>query len=337
MAANAATLSPYFKLGAPRAPQAEQALLGALLLGAEGFSKIEGTVTDHDFYEEVHRRIFRVMVKLYGDGRNIDAVTLHEALKADTLYQDSGGGNYLTSLMERVGSQAHIEDYARIVKEKGVLRDLITAATEIYEDCYKEESSSDPLKPSDSIRDLLDRSENRIFKLAQARSTSGFLCVRDMVNPLMETLETARQKKVMTTGLPTGFKKLDELTSGLHNNELILIAARPGQGKTAFALNIASHVALEAKKAVAIFSLEMDGQQLLMRMVCAEAQADSQKLRKGYLERKHYENITHAASRFFDADIFIDDSRNLTPLEVRSRARRLHSQLRANSKELGLV
>lgn len=337
MAQQAVSLSPYLKLGPPRAPEAEQALLGALLLDAEGISKIEGTLADQDFFEEIHRRVFRCMLKLYAEGRSVDAITLHNELKGDALYQDHGGENYLAGLVDRVGSQAHLQDYARIVREKSVLRELIKATTQIYEECYQEESRSDPLKPTDSVRGLLDRAEARIFQVAQERVESGFVSVRDVIHPLMESLESARQHKTHVTGISTGFGKLDELTSGLQRAELILLAGRPGQGKTALGLNLAGHVALECRKSVAIFSLEMDYRSLLLRLLCSEARANGQKLRRGYLERDRFENITMAASRFLDADIYIDDSRSLSTLDVRSRARRLASQLRVSGKELGLL
>ncbi len=331
------TLSPLLRMGPPRAPEAEQALLGALLLDAETISRIEGKIRDQDFFDEIHRRIFRTIIRLYADGRSIDIVTLHNALKGDNLYQESGGESYLASLLERVGSAAHLEEYARIVREKAVLRELIRAATEIYEECSREENRKDGPRSSSDISQVLDHAESKIFKVAQERSTTGFVCIRDMVHPLMESLEKARQQKAYVTGINTGFKKLDEFTSGFQKTDFIIIAGRPGQGKTAFALNLASNVALGLGKAVAVFSLEMDSKSLLLRMLCGEARANAQMLRRGYLERERFEAITHAASRFLEADIYLDDTRSLTPLDIRSRSRRLATELRLKGKELGLV
>lgn len=329
--------NPHLRMGPPRAPQAEQALLGAVLLDPEVLSRLEGQAQPQDFFEEINRRIFRTMLSFFSEGKSLDIVTLHNELKADVLYQDSGGESYLATLLERVASSAHVEDYARIIREKAILRELLRVATEIYEDCYREEVRKDGLRPTPAIVEILDKVGSKIFKVAQDRAFSGFASVRDLIHPLMETLETAHREKNFVTGLSLGVKKLDELTSGLQKSDFVIVAGRPGQGKTAFALNLAAHVGLELKKPVAIFSLEMDKQALLLRLLCSEARANAQLLRRGYLERERFEAITSAASRFMDADIYLDDSRTLSPLEIRSRSRRLASELRLKNKELGLV
>lgn len=332
-----ATFAPALKTGPICSPEAEKACLGALILDTDGFSKIEGSLSERDFYEELHCRIFRAMVRLFSLGRSLDLVTLHNEISGDALYQDAGGEAYLTDLVERVGSQAHLSDYARIIKEKAIYRELIRAAAEITEECYREGNRRDQFRPAGGANEMLERAEAKIFRLAHEKGESGLSPVSTIVHPLMEDLEAVRQHKMLVTGLATGFGKFDELCSGLHKEEFIIVAGRPGQGKTAFALNLAAHVGLVQKKPVAIFSLEMDKRSLLLRMLCAEVMADATKLRRGYLERAKYQDIINAANRFLSADIFIDDNKGVTTLEVRSRARRLASELRSKNKELALL
>lgn len=335
----------YLKAQAPRAPEAEQALLGALILDSEGLSKLEGQITDRDFFDELHRRIFRAVARLVSEGKSVDPVTLHNELKADSLYQDAGGESYLASLAERVGSQAHLQDYGRIVREKAVLRELIRATTEIQEDCHKEEGRRDTLKATAGIAELLDRAETKIFRIAQERATSGFESVPKLIHPFMEKLSKAREQKAILTGLSTGYPKLDEYTMGLQNTDFVILAGRPGQGKTALALNIASHVSLDLKKPVAFFSLEMDKNSIMLRMLSAEARVDGRPLRRGYVitrkadgeQVRSWDHLTRAASKFLEADLYIDDSRMLSTLEVRSRARRLASELAVQGKKLSLI
>ncbi|MBI4062903.1 MAG: replicative DNA helicase [Elusimicrobia bacterium] len=332
------SLAPHLKLGPPRSPEAEKACLGALILDPEGLSKIEGLLDERDFFEEIHRRIFRAIARLFSSGRPVDLVTLHNELQGDSLYQDCGAENYLTELVNAVGSQAHLQEYSRIVRDKGVLRELLRAATEIYEDCYRQEARKDGWKAAPGIGELLDQAEARIFRLAQNRGSAGFAKVRELIHPLMEDLMNVQQNRTTrVTGVATGFSKLDELTSGFQKSDFIIVAARPSQGKTALALNLAGHVGLTLKQPVAFFSLEMSKNAILLRMLCAEARVDGQKLRRGFLERERFQDLTNAASRLMEADIYIDDSSTLTSLEVRARARRLASELRTQGKELSLV
>lgn len=327
---------PGAKSGAPRSPEAEKACLGALLLDPDGISKLDGVLEDKDFFEEVNRRIFRALTRLYGAGRPIDIITINNELQGDSLYQGAGGEAYLTDLMEKVGSAAHIHDYARIVREKAVKRELLRAGIKICEDVYREDSKADSLRPTSGVSELLDRAESLIFRLSQERSTSGMVKMSEFVHPLMENLEKARGTD-RVIGLSSGFAKLDEYTAGLQKGEFIIVGARPGQGKTALAMNIACHAGLTQKKAVAIFSLEMSKEAILLRMLCAEARIDSHRLRKGYLDRERFGYLTEAASRVLESDIYIDDTAGLSCLEVRSRARRLAHELNTQKKELSLV
>ncbi|MFC1521181.1 replicative DNA helicase [Elusimicrobiota bacterium] len=327
--------------GPPHAAEAEKALLGSLLLDSEGMVKIEGVVTEKDFYEDVNCRIFSVIVRRFLDGRAVDLTTVHSELKGDALYQGAGAEAYLASLVDKVGSSAHIEEYARIVRESAVLRELLRVTVEISEECHKEDSrkSSDTTFGYDGgARSVLDRAEQKIFALSEDRSISGFISSKELVTPVMESLETLRKRKSHVTGVATGFKKLDELTSGFQKSDFIIVAGRPGQGKTAFVLNIAAHVANKLGQAVAIFSLEMEAKALFLRLLCYEARANSQLVRKGFLEKDRIVDLTNAASKYLDsADIFFNDSRTITPLEVRSQSRRLKSKLRKEGKELGLI
>ncbi|MBI4668973.1 MAG: replicative DNA helicase [Elusimicrobia bacterium] len=326
---------PHLKTGLPRAPEAEKACLGALILDSDGLSKIEGILEDKDFFEELHRRIHRSIKRLFTTGRSIDLVTLHNEIQADPMYQGAGGMAYLTDLMEKVGTQAHLADYARIVREKAMVRELLRTTAEIEEECYREENRIGTLRPNAGAKELLEKAEAKIFRLAQERAVGGFVKMSDLVHPLMQSLE--RQKTTHLTGLATGFAKLDEFTSGLQKSDFIIIGARPNQGKTALALNLAAYTGLTLKQPVAIFSLEMTKPAITQRMLCAEAGVDAHDLRRGFLKRERYRDLTNAASRLLESDIFIDDTSSLTCLEVRSRARRLVSSLRAQGKELSLV
>ncbi|MBI4370438.1 MAG: hypothetical protein HY547_09450 [Elusimicrobia bacterium] len=248
MTETAAAFSSYLKLGPPRAPGAEKACLGALMLDPEGLSRIEGTLKDWHFFEEINRRIYRCVCRLFSSGRPVDIPIVHSEMQNDPLYQDSGGEAYLADLAASVGSAAHLREYASIVHEKALTRELQKAGTEIIEDCYQQANRKDFMRSGSGVKELLDRAENKIFKLAQEGSSTGFLIASEIIHPLMQSLQNAMQHKSYVTGLPTGFSKLDFMTSGFQKSNFVILAARPGEGKTAMALNIAAHVALTEKR-----------------------------------------------------------------------------------------
>jgi replicative DNA helicase len=223
---------------------------------------------------------------------------------------------------------ANIEHYARIVKDKAVLRQLIHVSTKIVTAAYSQ---------AGDVADLLDEAEHQIFSIAQSKAEKGFVSVSDLVHDVIETVEKLYQRKTHVTGVPTGFSEIDAMTSGFQPSNLIIIAGRPSMGKTSFAMNIAEHVALHEKKPVAVFSLEMSREELMLRMLCSQARVDSHKVRRGYLEKKYWNTLTAAASQIAQSPIYIDDSSALSVLEMRARSRRLAAELSAKGTPLALI
>ncbi|MDH7577351.1 MAG: replicative DNA helicase [Bacillota bacterium] len=294
--------------------EAEQAVLGALLIAPESFATVAEIVKAEDFYGDGHRDLFRALRDLAEAGRPVDLVTLTEELRQRGLLEKTGGASYLASLAGSVPTAANVKYYAQIVAEKGLLRTLISGCTQLAARGYEEGVESEQ---------ILDEAERMILDLSVRRQTRSYRAVKDLLLETLEKIEYLYRHKGEVTGLPTGFTDLDRLTSGLQPSDLILLAARPSMGKTSLGLNIAQNVALKARVPVGVFSLEMAGDQVVQRLLCAEALVDQQRLRTGFLTEDDWPRLIRAANRLAEAPIFIDDTPAISLLELRSKARRL--------------
>lgn len=298
----------------PQSLDAEESVLGGVLLDMHALDRVVEVMNVDDFYRESHRKIFRAMLALTERGEPIDLVTLTDALKARGELQEVGGATYLAELIDKVPSAANIVHYARIVREKAVLRTLINVSNEIASRCYNGE---------EDIERFLDEAERLIFDVSEKRVRPSFFKMSDLIMDTVKTVEKLYERKELVTGVPTGFLDLDRMTAGLQPSDLIIVAARPSMGKTSFVLNIAQYVALHANTAVGIFSLEMSKEQLVLRMLCSEARVDNAKVRTGYLGERDFPRLAMAAGRLAEAPIFIDDTPAQNVLELRAKARRL--------------
>lgn len=311
-----ALLSEVEKLP-PQSIEAEQSTLGAMLIEKEALAKVIEVLKPSDFYKESHQLIFSAVFKLFEKGEAVDLITLTDELKKHDSLDKAGGAAYLTLLIDSVPTAANVEYYANIIKEKSDLRSLIYAGTDIARMGYE---------AKEPVEQVLDKSEQLIFSITQRRTTRDFVLLKQVLTGTFEKINELYEKKSYITGIPTGFKELDKLSAGLQSAELIVVAARPSIGKTAICLNIASHAAIHEKKTVAIFSLEMSKDQLVQRLICSEAQVNAQKFRTGYLEEGDWPNITSAIALLSEAPIFIDDTPDITVMEMRSKARRLKAK-----------
>lgn len=308
----------------PQNIEAEQAVLGAMLIDKEAIAKATELLSADDFYREAHRVIFSAMLELYNKNEAVDMVTVTEILKRDNRLEDIGGIAYITSLANVVLTAANVKYHAEIVAEKSVLRQLVRVSTEIAAMGYE---------ANDDVGTLLDTAESRILEISNRKKKADFTPINDILMDSVQSIESLLQNKGGLTGLPAGFADLDKLTSGLHPSDFIILAARPSMGKTALALNIVQNVALRAHKAiggeprsVAFFSLEMSKEQLVNRMLCAEAGIDSQRLRVGEMHDEDWTHLWDACDTMSRAKIYIDDTAGITAMEMRSRARRLKAE-----------
>ncbi|AIF54071.1 replicative DNA helicase [Pelosinus sp. UFO1] len=298
----------------PQNVEAEQAVLGAMLIEREAISKVAELLRSEDYYREAHRLIYNAMIELFNKNDAVDMVTVIEFLRKEDKLEAAGGIAYVTSLANSVPTAANVLYHARIVEEKALLRQLINAATNIAGMGYE---------GSEEVTGILDSAEKMILAVSSRKMGGDFTPIKSIIFEAFNKIEQLYASKGSITGLATGFKDLDRLTSGLQPSDLILIAARPSMGKTAFVLNIAQHIGIAEKKAVAFFSLEMSKEQLVQRMLCAESAIDSQRLRIGELEAKDWTKLVSGADRLSAAPIFIDDTAGITVMEMRSKARRL--------------
>jgi replicative DNA helicase len=301
----------------PHNLEAEKSVLGAILVNNEAFNHAAELIDARDFFRDAHRRIFDKMVILSERGDAIDLVTLKEELARMGELEAVGGPAYVASLADGVPRSANVEHYARIVKEKATLRNLIFSANKILANAYQAEDDPDV---------ILDGAEKAIFEIAEDRIRAGFTPLKDLVQSSFATIEKLQQHKGMVTGVPTGFVDLDEMTSGLQPSDLVLVAARPSMGKTSFVLNIAQHVGIHTDMTVGFFSLEMSKEQLFMRMLTGEARIDAHRFRSGYLNEKDYGRLSHALGTLAEARVYIDDTASTGVLEMRAKARRLQAE-----------
>ena len=320
-----ADLDPNIRKIPPHSLEAEESVLGGILIDNNALDRAVEFIVADDFYREAHRKIFRAMQELNQRGEPVDLVTLTDALRARGELQDIGGAAYLGELVEKVPTAAHVAFYARIVRHKAVVRSLIQATTEIAALGF--ESSAD-------VDQLLDDAEHKIFEISERKVRPSFFRIRDIMVDSMKAIEQLYERKELVTGVPTGFVDLDRMTAGPQPADLIVIAGRPSMGKTAFALNIAQYTALTAKVGVAVFSLEMAKEQLVLRLLCSEARVDQSKVRAGFAAERDFPKLAMAASRLAEAPIYIDDTPALSVLELRAKARRLK---RERESKLGLI
>lgn len=307
----------------PQNLEAERAILGGVLIDNDAILRVVELLTPEDFYREAHREIFQVVLDLFQVNEPVDLLTVTNHLKKEGKLEQVGGAKFLATLVDNTATSAHIAHYAKIIREKAILRRLIEGATEIVTGGYEEEKS---------VEEFLDHAESIIFEIASRQVHQGFFPVKEVVKASFKTIEQLYEKKELVTGVPTGFKDFDRLTSGLQASDLIIIAGRPSSGKTALALSVAENAACDAKVPCAIFSLEMSKEQLVQRLLCSRAEVDSYKLRGGFLAENDWPKLTRAAGVLSEAPIYIDDSPMLTVLEMRAKARRLKKE-----KELGLI
>jgi replicative DNA helicase len=300
----------------PYSAEAEMSVLGGMLIDADAIVKAIETIDDTMFYREGNRRLFRSMVRLWERGEVIDPITLSEELKNAGDLEAVGGMQYMAQLLDAVPTAANIEYHCRIVREKALLRRLIEAATSIIQETFTNQGE---------IEEVLDRAEQKIFQIAQSHDRKGFVWIKEILWPTFEKIEQLQNNNSSITGVPTGFTDLDEMTAGFQSGDLIIVAARPSMGKTAFTLNIAQHAAIAAQKPVAFFSLEMSKESLVQRILCAEARVDAGRLRRGRLSDDDYGRLATAAGYLNTAPIYIDDSAGISVLEMRAKARRLKS------------
>ncbi len=303
----------------PQNLEAEQSLLAGVLIDPESMNKIVDIVAPDDFYRDDHSRIFELMLDLYERSEPIDIVTMSSAAKDKGILEKIGGVTYLNTLVDLMPTSANIAQYARMVREKALLRSLMKVSTEIIEKGYEVENN---------IEGYVDDAEKMIFQISERKFKPSFFAVKDLVMENVKTIERLFQKKQAVTGLATGFVELDKMTSGLQPSDLIIVAGRPSMGKTAFCLNIAQNVALSdgGSIPVGVFSMEMSKEQLVMRLLSSESEIDFSKLRTGSLSGAEWPKLAQAADTLYKAPIFIDDSPALGILDLRARARRLKKE-----------
>jgi replicative DNA helicase len=301
----------------PHNLEAERSVLGAILLHNEAFNLAAEVIDSGDFFRDAHRRIFDKMVKLADRGDAIDLVTLKEELGRSSDLDEVGGPAYITALVDGIPRATNVEHYARIIKEKATLRNLIFSANRILATAYDAEEDADV---------ILDQAEHAIFAIADDKVRDGFVSLRELAQGSLETIEKLHSRKELVTGVPTGFTDLDEMTSGLQPSDLIIVAARPSMGKTSLVLNIAQHVGTRTDMTVGLFSLEMSKEQLFLRMLTAEARINAHRLRGGFLGERDWGRLSQAIGTLGEAKIFIDDTPSIGVLEMRAKCRRLAAE-----------
>jgi len=307
----------------PQNIDAEQSVLGAVLLENEAINKVTEHIIPEDFYRESHRKIFQGMLELLEKNEPVDLITLTDELKKKNHLADVGGPAYIASLADNIPTASNVAYYAKIVREKAILRRLVNTATEIVTKGYED---------SGNVEDVLDQAERSIFEITRKGVNPSFFDLKTVVKESFKTIERLYEKKDFVTGVPTGFQELDRLTAGLQPADLIIVAGRPSMGKTALCLNIAQYAASEASVPVAIFSLEMSKEQIALRMLCSEGRVDAQQLRRGFLTDQDWRKLIKAADLLSRAPIFIDDTPAMSVLEMRAKARRLKAE-----HNLGLI
>ncbi len=302
----------------PHSVEAEQGVLGSMLISPrETIAECVEKISEEYFYVPAHRTIYEVLVDLWNTRQGIDLITFTQVLRDRNLLDSVGGPGFVTNLFTFVPTAANVQYYLEIVRDKYILRQIISAATESVRRAYEEQ---------EDVESLLDEVEQKIFDVGEDRFKGQMLSMKDHAMQAIETIEKLYERKGSITGISTGFVEFDRMTSGLHPSEMVVIAARPSMGKTALAMNIAEYVAINEKLAVGVFSLEMSSQQLVQRLLCSRARVNLQRVRDGFLGERDFPSLTAAASKLAEAKMFIDDSASLSILELRAKARRLKAQ-----------
>ncbi len=307
----------------PHNIEAEKSVLGSMLIDDDAIGLAVEIIDESWFYDDAHRKIYRAIVELYSAHKNVDLVTLSDKLKNDGQLEEVGGVSYISEIIDFVPTSANVEYYANIVKEKGLLRKLIHNATKIITESYQ---------ASGNVDEVVDCAERLIFEVAELRQRQQSIHIKELVKSSIETLDKLYQRKEHITGIPTGFEKIDYMTSGLQKSDLIILAGRPSMGKSSFAVSIGENAAMKHNVGVAYFSLEMSKEQLVQRMLCSLARIDAHKLRSGFLSPSDWPKLTAAAGKLSESKIFIDDTPAISSLELRAKARRL----KANN-DIGLL
>ncbi|MFW6081900.1 MAG: replicative DNA helicase [Desulfosalsimonas sp.] len=298
----------------PQSLEAEESIISAALLDNNVLLDILDILTPEAFYKSAHKKIFAAITELFAQDEPVDLVTLTERLKSKNQLEAAGGAVYLAKIVDTAPVPANAAHYARIIRDKAVLRSLISTANDIVQKCYDESGSTD---------DLVDFAEGALFDIADQKQKQNFYPISRIIESNIDALEARQGNKSLISGVPSGFKKLDQLTSGFQASDLIIMAARPGMGKTALALNIARNAAVESDTPVALFSLEMSKEQLSLRLLCSEARIDSARVRDGFFNEDDWYSLTNAAGVLSSAPIYIDDSPELTSLDIKTKTRRL--------------
>jgi len=307
----------------PQSLDAEESLLCAILIDNSTLLEVLELLTPNDFYKTAHQKIFSAITTLFTKDEPVDLVTLTNELKIEGSLEKIGGADYLAALIETVPMAVNARHYAKIIHDKATLRRLIEKSSLITQKCFEAQGD---------IPSVIDYAEAAIFEISENKIRPSYYALKDIIDKNIDLIEERQGNKALITGVPTGFTKLDNLTAGLQNSDLIIIAGRPSMGKTALALNIARNAAVDANIPVAVFSLEMSKEQLSLRMLCAEAEVDSKRLRSGFFGKKDWVNLTDAAGILSEAPIYVDDSPDLSALEIRAKSRRLKLD-----KNIGLV
>ena len=304
----------FLKKAPPHSLEAERSILGGILVNIQNLSVILSVLSPEDFYKDAHRRILDKIILLVDKGLPVDLLSLTEALQRDGLLEAVGGASYLASLMDGVPRSLNVSYHAQVVKEKALLRRLIASSMRIMTSSYEEQEEPDA---------ILDQAQSAIIDVSEQRTKMGFVPMGKLVPSTLEALEAMAQRRDFITGVPSGFKDLDEITTGFHKGEFVVVAARPSMGKTALCLNIAQHVGLHTPSAAGFFSMEMSLEQLAIRMLCADSMVDLQKIRKGLISSRDMEKIRLSAEALAPARIYLDETAGLTVLEMKAKARRL--------------
>ncbi len=307
-------MAEEFKKLPPFSIEAEQSVIGAMLIDEEAVYKVIEILKEDDFYRPEHAKIMKAIKELSLRGLPVDIVSVVESLEKMGHLDEVGGSTYIAQLAAFVPNAANVEYYAKIVKNKAILRELIKAGGEISDLGFNE---------SLDIDEVLDLAEQKIFNIAQEKTQTYFIRIKDFLHEHFEEIENRYKRKLGVSGIPSGYQSLDKITGGFQNSDLIIIAARPSVGKTSFALNIATNIAIKENLPVGFFSLEMSKEQLLERMLCSEAKVDMQRLKTGYLRDEDFSKITEAYSELYEAPIYIDDSPDVTLTDIRTKSRRL--------------
>ncbi len=307
----------FLKKTPPHSLEAERAVLGGILINNAFLNPVLSIISSEDFYKDAHRKIFDKIVSLIDKGMPADLVTLTEELRRSGLLEDVGGAAYVSSLLDGVHRQINVEYYARIIKEKALLRRLIFSSAKIISAGFEEKEDAD---------ELLNEAQAEIIEVAEQRVKPGFIHISQLVKPALDIVARRIEQKGAVTGVPTGFRDLDNLTSGFHPSDFIVIAARPSMGKTALCLNISQYVGLKTDYSVGFFSMEMAKEQIVLRLLCAESLLDLKRVRDGYLSDREYEKLRLAGETLAQAKLYIDESPGLTITEMKAKARRLRME-----------